>query len=129
MVEELDAQHIDVFQVFHRGYIDVLAFSDVQEHTIDEKQECFDVQVLAPRETQVEEELRKSFVVNTLSRLLLKSLDFLLAHSLVPLFDLLRLGVRVEFIFLLRFGFLLNLLFGVLLCIFSLEVYFPVLFG
>lgn len=48
MIEKLNAQHIDVFQVFHRGYIDVLAFSDVQKHTINEEKESLDVEVLAP---------------------------------------------------------------------------------
>ena len=48
-------------------HIDMVALRDVQEDTINEEQESFDVEELAPTEAQIEEELCQSLVVDTLA--------------------------------------------------------------
>ena len=35
----------------------MLSFSDVQKDSINEEQECFDIKMLAPTQTQIKEEL------------------------------------------------------------------------
>ena len=44
----------------------MLTLGDVQKDAVDKEEERFDVEVLTPGETQVEEELSEAFVVNAL---------------------------------------------------------------
>jgi len=46
--------------------IDVRALSDVQENTVQKENVGLDVEVLAPREAKIEEELRKSLIFDLL---------------------------------------------------------------
>ena len=45
-------------------HIDMVALCDVQEDTVDEEEERFNVEELAPAEAQVEEELGETLVVD-----------------------------------------------------------------
>lgn len=63
-VEELDAEHLYLAQWLEGAHVDVRALSDVQEDAVQEEQEGLDVQVLTPRQAQIEEELREPFVVD-----------------------------------------------------------------
>jgi hypothetical protein len=65
-----------------------MAFCDIQKHTIDKEQESLYVKMLAPRETKIEEKLRKSFKFNS------SFADFLL------LFHFIVLGFFLEFLFI-----------------------------
>lgn len=38
---------------------------DVQKDSVDEKEEGLNIEELAPREAQIKEELRQSFIVNS----------------------------------------------------------------
>ena len=86
MVDELYREHFDLFKLFEKWNVYVVSFRNVQEHTIDEKQECFYVQELAPWKTQIEEELRQSLIVNAhfvhSDLLLLPGLLFLLTTGI-----------------------------------------------
>jgi hypothetical protein len=66
VVEKLNAEHVHILQIFELRNVYVLPFRDVEEHTVHEKEEGLDVQVLAPGQTEVKEELREAFVVNAL---------------------------------------------------------------
>lgn len=73
------------------------ALRDVEEDAIYEKQKRFNIQVLAPRETQVKEELSETLVVYAkLVQLFLLVLSSLLPES-PPLFNFLSLLVCQEF--------------------------------
>lgn len=64
----------------------MVAPRDVQKDTVDEEEECFDVEVLAPTEAQIKEELRQAFKLD------LRGDDFLF--------------LLIFFLFLLAFKFL-----------------------
>ena len=57
MIEKLNRQNVDGVEIFQCWNVDVLAFCDVQEDTVDEEQEGLNVQMLAPTEAEVEEKL------------------------------------------------------------------------
>jgi hypothetical protein len=65
MVDELDRKHFNLVKVFENRNVDMQALGNVEEHSIDEKQESLNVQKLAPRKTEVKEELSKPLVVDT----------------------------------------------------------------
>ena len=65
MVDELYGKDLDLLNVFEGRNVYMLTFSDIQEDAIDEEKERFNVQELAPRETQVKEELSEPLIVNT----------------------------------------------------------------
>ena len=64
----------------------MVALCDVEEDTIDEEQERFNVEILAPRQAQIEEELRQSLIVDTFA---IKLSCFTLLANLSTLFTLL----------------------------------------
>ena len=104
MVNELNRKDFDLRNVFEGRNIYMLTLGDIQEDTIDEKQERFNVQELTPRETQVKEELSESFVVYTffvhLFYLSFLRLCFLIkSHSKPVLFVL----IHELFVFLIKF--------------------------
>ena len=76
VVNELNGKDFDLRNVFEGRNVYMLAFGDVQEDAIDEEKERFNVQELAPRQTQVEEELSEPFIVNALFVHLLHLLSF-----------------------------------------------------
>ena len=57
MIEKLNRQNVDGVEIFQCWNVDMLAFCDVQEDTVDEEQEGLNVQMLAPTEAEVEEKL------------------------------------------------------------------------
>ena len=65
MVDELDWENFDLTCLFKATDVDVVTFGNVEKDTIDEEQERFNVEILAPRQAQIEEELRQSLIVDT----------------------------------------------------------------
>ena len=57
MIEKVDRENLDALQVFKNGDVNMLSLCDVQEHTVNEEQERFDIQMLAPAEAKVKEKL------------------------------------------------------------------------
>ena len=66
MVDELNTEHLDLMVLFEAAHIDVIAFRDVKKDTVDEEEERFDVEKLAPAEAEVEEKLSQPLIVNAL---------------------------------------------------------------
>ena len=146
MVDEFDGEDFDLRDFLEGGDVDVLTFRDVEEHTIDEEEERFNIQELAPWQTQVEEELGKSLIVDALlihifSLHLLRDYLLFTSHSQ----SLLLLIIHELFIFFveilirwLLFRFLLlyflkisvrNVFVLLLLLLLSLHIDLPVLFS
>ena len=67
VVNEFDGEHLDLVVLFEAADVDVIALRDVQEDAVDEEQERFYVQELAPTETEVKEELGQSLVIDAFS--------------------------------------------------------------
>lgn len=65
-IEEFDRQYLDLLNLLEGRDIDVRALSDVQENTVQKENVGLDVEVLAPREAKIEEELRKSLIFDLL---------------------------------------------------------------
>ena len=57
MVEKFNTQHTNTVKVFKSTNVNMLSFSNVQENTIDEKQESLNIEMLAPWKAQIEEKL------------------------------------------------------------------------
>lgn len=57
MIDELDAEHLDLMVLFKAAHIDMIALCDIQKDAIDKEEESLNVQELAPAETQIKEEL------------------------------------------------------------------------
>ena len=93
MIEKVNTQNLDLVEVFKLRNVDVLAFCDVEENAVNEKQERLDIQMLAPTQTQVKEKFREAFVIDPLTRFLLELVDLLLADAFITLPDLLRFGI------------------------------------
>jgi hypothetical protein len=64
MVDKLDREHLNFTVLFETTHIDVISLRNVQENTVNEKQERFNVQELTPTEAQIEEKLRQALIVN-----------------------------------------------------------------
>jgi hypothetical protein len=56
VIEELNREHFNISHGLELADTDMVTSSNVQKHTVNEKQESLDVQVLAPRKAQVKEE-------------------------------------------------------------------------
>ena len=56
-IKELNRQNIDLLNLLKSRYIDMRTVCDVQKDAIEEENICFDVEMLAPREAEIEEEL------------------------------------------------------------------------
>ena len=80
MVDELDGKHLDLVVLLEAAHVDMVSLRDVQEDTVDEEKERFNVEELAPTETEIKEELSQPLVVDT-SSIQLVNLA-LLAHCL-----------------------------------------------
>lgn len=65
-IEELNRKYLDLLNLLEGRDIDVRALSDVQENTVQKENVGLDVEVLAPREAKIEEELRKSLIFDLL---------------------------------------------------------------
>ena len=63
MVDKFYRKNLDLRQVFELWNIDMLTLCDIQEHSVDEEEECFYVQKLTPRKAKIKEKLSKSFVI------------------------------------------------------------------
>ena len=148
MVDELDGEHLDLVVLLEAAHIDMVSLRDVQEDTVDEEKERFNVEELAPTETEIKEELGEPLVVDT-SSIQLVNLA-LLAHcfQLAALLQAsLLFGVHKPLIFfvklftaLVTFRLFVCLLIDLLkvtaqlvrllpLLLLSLQVNLPVLFG
>ena len=86
MIDELDWENFDLTCFFKATDVYVVALCDVEEDTIDEEQERFNVEILAPRQAQIEEELSQSLIVDTFA---IKLSCFTLLANLSTLFTLL----------------------------------------
>ena len=130
----------------------MIALRDIEEHTVDKEEERLNVQVLTPRQAQVEEELCQALVVNALaielcslallSHLLALSpflkacLLFFIHEALILLVELLTalLTLTVITIVVLILVVLIDPLKTILGCLlllltFTLQVNLPVLFS
>jgi hypothetical protein len=94
VVEKLNAEGRDVFYVTEDTHVDVLATSDIQENAIDEEQESFHIEELAPTQAEIKKKLTQPFVLNSLSRFLFK-FGFLNIFFLL-LFGFHRLIIRIN---------------------------------
>ena len=124
----------------------MLPLGDVQEHTVNEKEESLNVEELAPGQAQIEEKFSQSFIINASFVLLFKPssfcYNFLFASCPKPILFFL---IHVLLIFLLKFfiwEFLFRLLFLdflkvtvlkifalILLLLLSFHINFPILFS
>ena len=87
MIDKFDWEYLDLTCLFKSTDVDVIALCDIEEDTIDEEQERFNVEILAPRQAQIEEELRQSLIVDTFA---IKFSCFTLLANLSTLFTLLQ---------------------------------------
>ena len=105
MVDEFNRKHFNLRQLLELRHIDVLSLCDVEEHSIDEKQECLYVQELAPGQAKVKEELCQSLVIDATPVLFFKlpcfCKDFLLSPRPEPIFLVLIHILLVFFVKLL----------------------------
>ena len=62
----------------------MVTLSGIKEDSVDEKQECLNVQILAPRQAQIEEELSETLIVNPQPIHLLLLLDLVVLSALPP---------------------------------------------
>lgn len=58
VVEEVNRENLDLLEVFKCWNGDMLTLSDVEEDAIQKEKKSLDIEVLAPRKTQIEKELR-----------------------------------------------------------------------
>lgn len=96
LVEKLNGEYFNLIKFFEHRYIDMTAFSDVQEHTIQEKQKRFNVQILAPWQTQIKKELTESFILDDIT----VCVHILPSYIYFPIFIgtfLSRLQLKVEY--------------------------------
>ena len=84
MIEKLNTQDWDVFEVSEYRNVDMLSAGNVQKHTVKEEQEGLNIQVLAPGQAEVKEELTETFVLHALCRQFVDAVFLLLCHSIVP---------------------------------------------
>lgn len=103
MVDELDGEDFDLVDLLEPTHVDVVALRDIEEDAVDEKEEGLDVEELAPREAQVEEELCQALIVNS-SAVKGISLAFLphLFHFLAAVHPLFLLRIHETLVFLIE---------------------------
>lgn len=74
-VEELNREHLDLLDLLEGRDVDVRALGDVQENTIQKENVGLNVEMLAPGEAKVEEELRKSLIFDLLLLAICRGLE------------------------------------------------------
>lgn len=67
MIDELDGEYFDLMIFFKSTHIDVVTLSYIQKDTVDKEQERFNIQELTPTQTEIEEKLCETLIVNTFS--------------------------------------------------------------
>ena len=67
MIDKFDREHLNLVIFLEAADIYMVALRNVQENTINEEEERFNVKELAPTETEIKEKLSQPLVVDTLS--------------------------------------------------------------
>lgn len=118
-IEKLNREHINLINRFKLRYIYMQTICDIQKYSIDKENESFNVKMLAPRQTQIKKELRKSFIFN------LFIVFIFLIHNAAFVFFFVGLAVVSNVLLIFLFFYSLQL---IIFCVWFLFFIFTLIF-